>query len=73
MPGSVSGFALAVSTAIGVNVTAIQGFVNNWIAFYSAIPGATQGLTVAQAAYGVRSVMQLALHSSPHPRLRNGR
>jgi hypothetical protein len=49
---NVLGFAQAVSDATGVNVAAIQGFANNWIAFYTANPGATQGLTVTEAAYG---------------------
>ena len=39
--------------ATGVNPTAIQDFLNNWIAFYSgAGSGAHPGLSVTQAAYG---------------------
>ena len=49
---SVSQFAAAVSTATGVNVNAIQQFVTNWQAFFTANPSALQGRTVTQASYG---------------------
>ena len=40
-------------TATGMNAAAIQGFVQNWINFYSgAGSGAHPGLTVQQAAFG---------------------
>ena len=50
---STSAFVQAVANATGTNASAITGFVNNWIAFYSG-PGsnAHPGLTVTQAAYG---------------------
>jgi hypothetical protein len=48
---SVSDFASAVSSLTGVNSGAIQGFVNNWINFYTANPPAG-GLPVTLAAYG---------------------
>ena len=35
-----------------MNATAIQGFVVNWLNFYTANPTATQGLSVTQASYG---------------------
>jgi hypothetical protein len=48
---SVSDFASAVASLTGVNSGAIQGFVNNWINFYTANPPAG-GLPVTLAAYG---------------------
>jgi hypothetical protein len=50
--GNISGFSQAVANLTGVNVTAIQVFVQNWITFYTANPAATQGLTITQASYG---------------------
>ena len=49
---NVSQFSQAVATATGVNVNAIQQFVANWTAFYTANPSAHPGLSVTQAAYG---------------------
>jgi hypothetical protein len=49
---SVSEFAKTVSTATGVNASAIQGFVQNWVTFYTAHPDALQDLTITQASYG---------------------
>ena len=50
---STTAFVQAVATASGVNPTAIQGFVQNWINFYSGVgSGAHPGLTVQQAAFG---------------------
>ena len=49
---NVSQFSQAVATATGVNVNAIQQFVNNWTAFFTANPSALQGRTVTQASYG---------------------
>jgi hypothetical protein len=52
---SVSAFAQAVSTAVfgNTNLTsAIVGYVNNWVAFYTAHPSATFGQTVTLASYG---------------------
>ena len=49
---NVAQFSQQVSTLTGVNQAAIQGFVANWVAFYTANPAATQGLTITQAAYG---------------------
>ena len=50
---STTAFVQAVATATGVNPIAIQGFVQNWINFYSgAGSGAHPGLTVQQAAFG---------------------
>ena len=50
---STAAFVQAVATATGVNAAAIQGFVQNWINFYSgAGSGAHPGLTVQQAAFG---------------------
>ena len=49
---SVSQFAQSVSTLTGVNVSAIQTFVNNWTTFFTNNPIALQGRTVTQAAYG---------------------
>ena len=49
---STSAFVPAVANATGVNATAIQGFLNNWIAFYTANLNARPGLSVTQAAYG---------------------
>jgi hypothetical protein len=49
---SVSAFAQAVATATGVNANAIQGFVTNWINFYTANPAAIGGLSVTLASYG---------------------
>ena len=50
--GNISGFAQSVANLTGVNVNAIQVFVQNWINFYTANPTATQGLTITQASYG---------------------
>jgi len=49
---NVSQFSQAVATATGVNANAIQQFVNNWTAFFTANPSALQGRTVTQASYG---------------------
>jgi hypothetical protein len=49
---SVSAFAQAVAAATGVNANAIQGFVTNWINFYTANPAAIGGLSVTLASYG---------------------
>jgi hypothetical protein len=48
---SVSQFASEVASLTGVNSGAIQGFVNNWIKFYTANPP-PGGLPVTLAAYG---------------------
>ena len=47
-----SAFVTSVAGATGVNASAIQGFLTNWLAFYTAngVPGG--GLTITQAAYG---------------------
>jgi hypothetical protein len=47
---SVPTFASEVASLTGINSGAIQGFVSNWIAFYTANPPA--GLSVTLAAYG---------------------
>jgi hypothetical protein len=49
---SVSDFAADVSSLTGINIGAIQGFVQNWINFYTANPSATFGLSVTLASYG---------------------
>jgi hypothetical protein len=49
---SVSAFSLLVANATGVSSAAIVQFVNNWVAFYTANPAATFGLTITQASYG---------------------
>ena len=50
---STTAFVQAVATATGVNAAAIQGFVQNWINFFSGPgSGAHPGLTVQQAAFG---------------------
>ena len=50
---STTAFVQAVANATGVNANAIQGFVNNWVAFYSGPgSGAHPGLSVQQASYG---------------------
>jgi hypothetical protein len=49
---SVSDFAQATANATGVSVSAIEGFVNNWIAFYTANPSATFGMSATLASYG---------------------
>jgi hypothetical protein len=49
---SVFDFALEISNIIGVNAAPIEGFVNNWINFYTANPSATFGLSVTLASYG---------------------
>jgi hypothetical protein len=49
---SVSQFAEEVGTLTGINVSAIRGFVQNWINFYTANPSATFGLSVTLASYG---------------------
>jgi hypothetical protein len=47
---SVPQFASEVASLTGINSGAIQGFVDNWIAFYTANPPA--GISVKLAAYG---------------------
>jgi hypothetical protein len=49
---SVADFAQETADATGVNVTAIQGFITNWIAFYTSNPDASGGLSTQLAAYG---------------------
>jgi len=49
---STTNFATSVSSLTGVNASAIQQFVANWTAFFTANPAALQGRTVTQAAYG---------------------
>ena len=50
---STTAFVQAVATATGVNANAIQGFVQNWITFYTGPgSGAHPGLSVQQASYG---------------------
>src|SRR6478736_6723504 len=49
---SVSAFAVAVSNVTGVRSDPIVNFVNNWIAFYTANPSATHGLSITLASYG---------------------
>ena len=48
---SVPEFASEVATLTGLNSGAIQGFVNNWIQFYTANPPGG-GLSAQLAAYG---------------------
>jgi hypothetical protein len=48
---SVSDFASAVASLTGINSGAIEGFVSNWIKFYTANPPAG-GLPVTLASYG---------------------
>jgi hypothetical protein len=48
----VSQFASEVASLTGINSGAIQGFVQNWINFYTANPSATFGLSVTLASYG---------------------
>jgi hypothetical protein len=49
---SVSQFVSEVVSLTGINSGAIQGFVQNWINFYTVNPSATFGLPVKLAAYG---------------------
>jgi hypothetical protein len=49
---SVTAFVSDVAELTGINSTAIQGFVQNWINFYTANPSATFGLSVTLASYG---------------------
>jgi hypothetical protein len=49
---SVVQFASEVGNITGINASAIQGFVHNWINFYTANPSATFGLSVTLASYG---------------------
>src|SRR6266851_9024493 len=49
---SVAQFASEVGSITGINTAAIQGFVQNWINFYTANPSATFGLSVTLASYG---------------------
>lgn len=48
---SITEFASEVASLTGVNASAIQGFVNNWLNFYTANPPAG-GLSAQLAAYG---------------------
>lgn len=45
-------FSGLVSNKTGVNASAIFGYLNNWITFYTDNPSATQGLSVSVAAAG---------------------
>lgn len=45
-------FSGLVSSKTGVNSSAIFGYLNNWIQFYTDNPSATQGLSVSVAASG---------------------
>src|SRR5713101_3209187 len=45
-------FASEVASLTGINSGAIQGFVQNWINFYTANPSATFGMSVTLASYG---------------------
>jgi hypothetical protein len=45
-------FASEVASLTGINSAAIQGFVQNWINFYTAHPAAAGSLSVTLAAYG---------------------
>src|SRR5208283_2156196 len=47
-----SAFAASASAATGVSTQAITKWVTYWIDFYTANPGALNGLSVIQAAYG---------------------
>ncbi len=47
-----SQFVSSVATRTGLHANAIAGWLQNWTAFYTANPTATQGLTLTQAAYG---------------------
>jgi hypothetical protein len=49
---SVAQFASEVGGITGVNTGAIQGFVQNWINFYTANPSATFGMSATLASYG---------------------
>jgi hypothetical protein len=49
---SVAQFASEVGSITGINTAAIQGFVQNWINFYTANPSATFGMSVTLASYG---------------------
>jgi hypothetical protein len=49
---SVAQFASEVSSLTGINSVAIQGWVTNWIAFYTANPSSTFGLSATLASYG---------------------
>jgi hypothetical protein len=49
---STAAFVSQVAISTGVNSAAITNFLNNWIAFYTANPSATQGLSIQQAARG---------------------
>jgi hypothetical protein len=49
---SAAQFASEVAKLTGINSTAIQGFVENWINFYTTHPTATGSLSVTLAAYG---------------------
>jgi hypothetical protein len=49
---SVPRFASEVASLTGINSGAIQGFVDNWIKFYTANPSATFGLSATLASYG---------------------
>jgi len=42
----------SVAARTGLNANSIAGWLQNWTAFYTANPTATQGLTITQAAYG---------------------
>lgn len=59
-------FVSIVSNKTGVNSSAIFGYLNNWIQFYTDNPSATQGLTVSVAAAGasVGDAMGVALLNS---------
>jgi hypothetical protein len=48
----VAQFVSEVASLTGINPAAIQGFVQNWIGFYTANPSATFGLSVTLASYG---------------------
>src|SRR6476646_7726492 len=49
---NIQDFATSVSAITGTNADQIVKFVNNWIAFYTANPTATHGLSVTLASYG---------------------
>jgi hypothetical protein len=65
---STAAFVSTVATSTGVNSAAITNFLNNWIAFYTANPAATQGLSIQQAARGRPMAMRSVLPYSIRPR-----
>src|SRR5262249_40314342 len=49
---SIGAFAAAFSAITGTSTAAITGFVNDWIAFFTANPIAHPSMSVTLAAYG---------------------